>query len=169
MKRLFIAILIIASPAFVQAQESPLSSVTADELVDRLRPAEAGLRLRGLTITERATEPSRVDLAVEFGFDSAELTDNARALLSELAAAMQAETLKGLRFRLGGHTDAVGRASYNLALSKERARAVRDFLTTEHSVDASRLDIAGYGMTRLLFPERPEDARNRRVEIVTLD
>jgi outer membrane protein OmpA-like peptidoglycan-associated protein len=48
-----------------------------------------------------------------------------------------------------------------------RAQAVRDFLVAK-GMDAQRLDTVGYGADRLLNPDRPEDPRNRRVEIVDL-
>jgi outer membrane protein OmpA-like peptidoglycan-associated protein len=166
---MLVAALLVSLPGLVQAQENPLSRATAAELVDRLTPAEQVPRLRGLTISQRATKPAQVDLAIEFAFGSAEITNGARDLLSELAKAMQADALREFRFRLAGHTDAVGSAAYNRALSEDRARAVQRFLSDEFSIDVSRLEIEGYGMTRLLFPNQPEDGRNRRVEIITLD
>jgi len=157
----------LVGPAY--AQEDPLSRATAAELVERLKPRDDGPRLRGLSISQRITEPARVDLAIEFAFGSADLTDEARSLLSELADAMRSEALEGLRFRVGGHTDAVGSEPYNLALSKERARAVRQYLASERGIEAARLETHGYGMSRLLFPDLPEDGRNRRVEILAVE
>ena len=36
-------------------------------------------------------------------------------------------------------------------------------------VEDWRLEAEGFGRTRLLLPEAPEDGRNRRVEVTTLN
>jgi len=45
-----------------------------------------------------------------------------------------------------------------------RAETVKQFLVA-HGIDARRLDTIGYGSQHLLEPDRPNDPRNRRVEI----
>ena len=64
-----------------------------------------------------------------------------------------------------GHSDAMGDADYNQALSEQRARAVADYLV-ERGVDASRLLVEGRGASE---PIADNDtiggrARNRRIE-----
>jgi outer membrane protein OmpA-like peptidoglycan-associated protein len=54
-----------------------------------------------------------------------------------------------------------------LALSKERAKAVYDYLLTK-SVTADRMTYKGYGNTKMIYPEATtleEQEKNRRVEI----
>lgn len=70
-----------------------------------------------------------------------------------------------LRVRIEGHTDSEGSDSFNMQLSKDRAQAVRDFLT-QRGIAADRLETAGYGETRPLDTNRTASgrARNRRVE-----
>jgi OOP family OmpA-OmpF porin len=65
---------------------------------------------------------------------------------------------------VAGHTDAKGNARYNKQLSLRRAESVKRFLVA-NGLEASRLDIVGYGSEQLLTPDQPEDAQNRRVEI----
>ncbi len=66
-----------------------------------------------------------------------------------------------------GHTDNVGKAAYNLDLSKRRAIAVRDALVGEFKVPAARLPASGHGDTRPIAPNTTLDGRaaNRRVEL----
>jgi OOP family OmpA-OmpF porin len=67
-----------------------------------------------------------------------------------------------------GHTDNIGTDAANLDLSRRRADAVRQALTSRYRVDAAKLTAAGFGAAR---PKEPNDtaegrARNRRVELV---
>ena len=66
-----------------------------------------------------------------------------------------------------GHTDDVGSADSNLALSEKRAQAVLAYLVKQ-GVDPSRLVARGFGKTKPLVPGDSEAARevNRRVEFV---
>jgi len=112
--------------------------------------------------------PPSVDLDIPFEYDSARLTASARAQLTELGHAIMAPALRTSRFGIYGHTDAAGSDDYNLRLSIRRAGAVRDFLLESFDITPDRLEVAGYGETRLKYPETPRDGRNRRVEVVNL-
>ena len=67
-----------------------------------------------------------------------------------------------------GHTDAIGGEVFNLDLSRQRAAAVRQALTSRHGVAAARLSTDGQGATRPKAPNNTLEGRalNRRVEIV---
>ena len=132
-----------------------------------LRPAPGGLTTTTRCI--RVPSPS-VSLNVEFATGSARLTGAARATLGQLGAALANPALAGSRFRLEGHTDTVGTAAYNLALSQRRADAVAAYLETRFGVAPARLLAVGVGERGLLVPTPPQtpEARNRRVLVVNL-
>lgn len=155
---------LMALPVPVSSQTVPTSELSTEAFIEALTPPARSFT-RGLTPQLREQDMPRIDLAVEFEFASHALTLEARALLSNLAEALLAPSLAGHRFRLAGHTDAVGTDEANDRLSLERADAVRHFLVTEYGIASERLEVAGYGKRRLLFEEAPEDARNRRVEV----
>lgn len=69
---------------------------------------------------------------------------------------------------LEGHTDNVGAADYNLALSKRRAQAVVDYLAENYGIDRSRLEARGYGMGRPVASNSTNEGKqaNRRVEAI---
>lgn len=71
-----------------------------------------------------------------------------------------------LRIRLVGHSDASGDAGANLALSRDRAEAVRDWLTSR-GIDSARLTAEGVGARDPRASDATEEgrARNRRVEV----
>lgn len=71
-----------------------------------------------------------------------------------------------LRLRIAGHTDDVGSEENNLALSRERATAVKDYLV-QYDIDGSRFIVEAYGEARPIADNDTEDGRalNRRVEL----
>lgn len=66
-----------------------------------------------------------------------------------------------------GHTDNVGAPAVNQALSRARARAVRDYLVQRGGLDPKRLSSNGFGASRPIAPNDTEEgrAKNRRVEL----
>lgn len=109
---------------------------------------------------------------VLFDFDQAELKDEARATLAEVAEVLDFYADAPVEVR--GHTDSRGDEAYNLGLSERRAVAVVTALTGEHGIDAGRLQAVGLGEAQPVAPnELPDGAdnpagreQNRRVEIV---
>lgn len=103
---------------------------------------------------------------VNFDFDSDALRPESGAVLDEVVTLAKANP--GWKFEIGGHTDSVGSADYNLKLSDRRAASVVRYLTGK-GVDAARLKAKGYGATRPLIADASNDAahaQNRRVELV---
>lgn len=74
-----------------------------------------------------------------------------------------------LRIEIQGHTDDVGSEEDNLALSQNRAEAVRQYLI-EQGIDPSRVQARGYGETEPIADNETEEgrARNRRTEFEVL-
>lgn len=66
-----------------------------------------------------------------------------------------------------GHTDSVGDARYNQGLSERRAQAVKNSLVKTHGIDASRIEVVGYGETQPVATNKTNEgrAKNRRVVI----
>jgi outer membrane protein OmpA-like peptidoglycan-associated protein len=107
-----------------------------------------------------------VSLEVYFDYDSARITNRAKAQLAALGQALISPELVSHRYLIAGHTDATGSDSYNLDLSQRRARAVRDHLVSGFAIDLRRLIDVGFGFRRLKLPDAPYAASNRRVEVL---
>lgn len=116
---------------------------------------------------DRGQLPS-VDLEVFFEFNSSKITEPATAVLTTLARALRDERLEASTFLIAGHTDAKGRAAYNLRLSQMRADAVRRYLIANFGIAENRLVARGFGSQRLKNPQQPLADENRRVQIVNL-
>jgi outer membrane protein OmpA-like peptidoglycan-associated protein len=133
-------------------------------------------RHRGPNLQEReelqkiisATGRPQIDLTVYFAFNSAWIEPNAAAVLGNLGQALRHPDLRGQRFGIFGHTDAVGSAQYNLELSTRRADSVRQFLIATFSISPDALLAVGYGFERLKNPRNPYADENRRVQVVNL-
>jgi peptidoglycan-associated lipoprotein len=98
---------------------------------------------------------------IRFEYDSAALTDEARATLEKHALWLQGH--RETRVTVEGHCDERGTVEYNLALGEQRARATRDYLVSL-GVAAERLRAVSFGKERPLVPGNDEAAwaKNRR-------
>lgn len=106
--------------------------------------------------------------SVNFEFNSDKLTAPAQSSLDEVGAALVGQP--ALRVEIAGYTDSVGKASYNLALSKKRAASVKSYLVAK-GVPASNLVSQGYGKASPIASNDTEEGRaeNRRVEFSVLN
>ena len=103
-----------------------------------------------------------------FPFDSAELSEKNRELLSRIAGILLVS--KGYGLSIFGYTDDLGSAEYNQKLSVRRAAAVRDYLV-QAGLNPAIINVKGYGKTSPLVPDTDAESRakNRRVEIALTD
>jgi len=134
------------------------------------RPAAPNATHTASTAPAAATEAPSVSLSVEFASGSANLTPQARQTLDQLGKALSSSDLAQYRFRIEGHTDTVGSADYNKALSQQRADAVAAYLESKFGVSSARLQAVGMGEQGLVVatpPNTPND-KNRRVAVVNL-
>ncbi len=69
---------------------------------------------------------------------------------------------------VAGHTDSRGNDATNLALSKRRADAVREYLLANMTMDDTRITAVGYGEAQPIASNETEDGRalNRRIDVV---
>jgi OmpA-OmpF porin, OOP family len=110
----------------------------------------------------RIIEQSVVVRAVDFEFNSAQLTGPAQQTLDEVAAALASQP--ELNVEIQGYTDSTGAAAYNLRLSQRRAEAVKAYLISK-GVNGS-LTAKGYGKASPIATNDTTEGRaqNRRVE-----
>lgn len=129
------------------------------EVVEKEVIVEKKVVVRDTVFVQQIEEIERNFNAAQFEKGKAELNDDAKLALHDLAKIMTQN--KELRLRIEGYTSAEGDASLNQKLSEERAQAAVDFLVNKEGIDASRLTAAGYGSSKPVS-ENPEE--NRRTE-----
>ncbi|HHL21392.1 MAG TPA: OmpA family protein [Aliiroseovarius sp.] len=104
---------------------------------------------------------SEVPTTVTFAFNSAVLDENARRILRQQASWIR--QFPEVRFKVFGHTDAVGSAAYNKRLGLRRARAVVNYLISQGGISRSRLQaVVSYGETQPVVVTQGREPRNRR-------
>ncbi|NND93083.1 MAG: OmpA family protein [Granulosicoccus sp.] len=101
---------------------------------------------------------------LSFDTGSTALTAEGKEALSEIAVALLDNP--DIRIAIMAHTDDAGEPEQNLALSRERAQSVVQYLV-EEGVSDSRLESEGYGELLPLVQNVTEEDRatNRRIEI----
>jgi OmpA-OmpF porin, OOP family len=103
---------------------------------------------------------------IRFNTGSADVHTSAYSLLDQVALTLRANP-EIQHIRIEGHTDDTGPREVNMALSQQRALAVKTYLV-QRGVSPRRLTVRSYG------PDRPREvgtgsrarAENRRVEFI---
>jgi outer membrane protein OmpA-like peptidoglycan-associated protein len=115
-----------------------------------------------------STDEKAISLQILFDYKSANLSDSAKQQLDPVGRALASGDLSGLKFRIEGHTDAIGGDSYNLDLSKHRAEIVKQYLIEKYGINTAAVEIEGKGKFDLADPNNPSSEVNRRVRIVSV-
>ena len=182
-----IAALALGAAAPDPARASDASELSEEQLEELFR----NQRTRGLVLapttgsaaatqaataaTEAAQERSdyvqfdrdeQVNIRITFDFDSSALREDQKPRLASLCNVMRNIDIE--RFRVVGHTDAVGSHAYNQRLSLMRAQEVKRYLVNECGIAEDRLEAVGVGPDFLYDTDDPRSPDNRRVEFQAL-
>src|SRR5215475_2771789 len=95
--------------------------------------------------------PPMRNFLVFFDFDKSTLTPRAMDIVKQ--AAEVAKSGQNAKVTCTGHTDTVGPAAYNMALSLRRANTVKNALVKE-GVPAASIAVVGRGEEQLLVPTK---------------
>ncbi|WP_346798146.1 OmpA family protein [Halomonas sp. Bachu 37] len=145
----------------VNAQGCPLDSDNdgVPDYRDQCPNTPAGAEVNALGCEEGVVLEN-----VNFEFDSAQLTLNAREVLDDVAERLANNP--GVRVRIEGHTDAVGSDQYNKDLSQRRAESVVSYMA-QRGISSDRMMAVGYGEEQPIATNETDAGRaqNRRVEL----
>ena len=126
-----------------------------EEIIELMNKGE---RIEGKTICA-------ID-AISFDFGKSNIKAESHDYLDNLAKTLIRTNAK---IEVKGHTDNVGSEQYNMNLSRDRAKAVMEYLISK-GVDKEKLTYSYYGMSKPLATNDTEEGRiiNRRVEFEIL-
>lgn len=115
----------------------------------------------------KVTEP----LASRVKFESIEFDNGKAALKKEMYSDLNKIVNflydnPDFKLRISGHTDSYGSDDFNLQLSKDRAKNIRDYMVEFAGISPERVKWEGYGSTKPIVDEVSDEAKaiNRRVE-----
>ena len=158
------------STALEDARTADGKAVTAQSTADRAvarageveTAANAGFTRVDKTLADMSTYREAAKESVAFGFDSATLTDDAKAQLENIAGATSGKKVFVVEVR--GFTDSTGDPDYNVRLSERRAEMVVRTLAAEHGIPLRSIHRVGLGE---IEGESTREARqqNRRVDV----
>ncbi|UWU85873.1 OmpA family protein [Bradyrhizobium yuanmingense] len=120
-------------------------------------------------IAELAATKPKIDLEIQFDYNSADIAKTSMASVQALGKALSDPALKGSTFVVAGHTDATGGEAYNQGLSERRADTIKKYLMQNYGLNGNDLVTVGYGETKLKDAANGADAMNRRVQVVNMD
>ena len=131
-------------------------------------PTGNGLAEATLTVQMESEANEVFELDVHYETGKATIRPESYAVLNDLVAALRRKA--DAKIELAGHTDSDGSPEANLQLSKDRAAAVRTYLT-QKGIAGERITTVGYGETKPVASNATEQgkAKNRRTEVRMID
>lgn len=145
---------------------APSTTTTAPAATTTEETAPAATTVAATPEYTQLDKDETIAVQISFDFDSAALRNDQKGKLTNLCAAMQSTDI-GL-FRIIGHTDASGSASYNERLSLLRAQEVKRHMVSECGIAESKLEAIGVGEEFPSNTANPRADENRRVEFQAL-
>jgi len=130
----------------------------AQEIEQEIPGAEVERVGEGINVTFDETS------GVYFATEKYAIEGQSREALQKLANILQ--EYPDTNILVEGHTDSTGSDAYNLTLSKNRAQAVTNFLTSQ-GISGGRIDTKWYGESQPKYDNSTVEGRskNRRVEL----
>lgn len=102
-----------------------------------------------------------VDFAIQFQVGSAKVSPASEATLGSIAKILALAPDRCVIVE--GHTDATGNSDKNMALSKDRAGSVVNYISDKAGIERKRLVPVGKGSSSPATGLAPTDPKNRRV------
>lgn len=102
---------------------------------------------------------------IQFDYNKASIAQDSYKVLDALVDVVK--KCPNEKVSIEGHTDSIGSKSYNLKLSLQRVKAVKDYLVKK-GISADRLEVVGHGESKPLVSNMLKEgrAKNRRIEFI---
>ncbi|WMS87564.1 OmpA family protein [Pleionea litopenaei] len=133
---------------------------------DACAATPAGAKVDGKGCRLMLDETVRITLNVKFANNSSDIQSSFNKEFAEVAEFMK--QYPDTNLVVEGHSDSIGKDTYNQWLSEKRAQAVADYLVSNYGLARSRVSSKGYGESKPIADNSTAEgrAKNRRVEAV---
>lgn len=160
--------IMMEEPVAVVEEEVVVEPVILDGDMDGIADADDLCLSTPAGVTVDAMGCEELDTLVLFDFDSADLRAEDLATITQTGEFLQRNST--LNIKITGYTDSTGTDEYNQELSLERAEAVRQALTEEFGIDASRMELEGMGKADPIATNQTLEGRedNRRAVMISV-
>ena len=117
-------------------------------------------------VVKAKQEDVSIGLNVEFDFNKSFIKEEYHNDIKKVADFMKEHP--DTKIVIKGHTDSIGKKSYNMRLSRTRAKSLRQYLINKFGIDGSRIATIGYGPNKPIASNDTEEGRqkNRSAEAV---
>jgi OOP family OmpA-OmpF porin len=117
-------------------------------------------------VVKAKQEDVSIGLNVEFDFNKSFIKEEYHNDIKKVADFMKEHP--DTKIVIKGHTDSIGKKSYNMRLSRARAKSLRQYLINKFGIDGSRIATIGYGPNKPIASNDTEEGRqkNRSAEAV---
>ncbi|MEQ9261226.1 MAG: OmpA family protein [Roseovarius sp.] len=151
---------------YSNAEERALQAALAAQEAGDVDRAFSLAQVRNVGVVRDLVPVITLD-AINFETNSAVIQPREAEALSDLGNAMLDAIERNPQsvFLVEGHTDTVGTAAYNLALSDRRAESVALALTEYFNVPPANMVVQGYGESDLKIEQRGDIRQNRRAAV----
>ncbi len=136
-----------------------------DEIFIRdFKMAKTGIDYRSKLLNEGSISTN----AILFESGSSRIKGESYAIIEDISNVLLEDN--SINIRIVGHTDADGSEDGNLKLSKSRANAVKQLMTSKFKVSDSRIEVTGKGESEPISDNTTSEgkAQNRRVEFIKI-
>ncbi len=153
----------------VNAEEMANDYVNSAQVSQKIKQMEFIQTPSAESVTVKKMDNITIAASMLFGFDSAELTKDAKTIILERINRLYGKGKLTSILEVRGYTCNLGPESYNKALSMKRAQAVADYIAEQApNVALEQIRVVGMGEESPIASNDTKDGRmmNRRVEIL---
>ncbi len=142
---IWVALVILLLIVIVKCEKSTPEEVVIEPEEVAVVTGEIVANQTAISVTSTVDDYIELTGAVLFAQDSAELSDDGKAVIDERIAKYRGKVQNTMDIEVIGYADITGDASYNQELSLKRAQAVADYIEVQTDIPHTEIQVLGKG------------------------